>query len=47
LVIALSLLGVRISAQDSGALDELARRAAGPGGEAAVSLLGANVGSEA
>ena len=46
LVVALGLLGVRVTAQDSRALDELARRAAGPGGEAAVSLLGANVGSE-
>ena len=45
MVVALRLLGVRVATQDSRSLDELARRAAGPGGEAAVSLLGANVGS--
>jgi alkylation response protein AidB-like acyl-CoA dehydrogenase len=47
LVVALSLLGVSVTAEASRSLDELARRAADPGGEAAVSLLGANVGSEA
>jgi alkylation response protein AidB-like acyl-CoA dehydrogenase len=45
MVVALRLLGVRVATQDSRSLDELARRAGGPGGEAAVSLLGANVGS--
>ena len=46
LVVALRLLGGKVTAQDSRALDELARRAAGPGGEAAVSLLGAELWSE-
>jgi alkylation response protein AidB-like acyl-CoA dehydrogenase len=46
LVVVLRLLDVTDTAQDSRALDELARRVAGAGGEAAVSLLGANVGSE-
>jgi hypothetical protein len=46
LVVALRLLGVRVAAQDSRSLDELARRAADPGGEAAVSLLGAELWSE-
>jgi len=40
MVIALRLLGVTITADATGSLDELARRAAGPGGTAAVSLLG-------
>jgi alkylation response protein AidB-like acyl-CoA dehydrogenase len=40
LVVALRLLGVGGTAQDSSSLDELAHRVAGPGGAAAVSLLG-------
>ena len=45
LVVALRLLGVRVTAQDSRSLDELARRAASPGGggEGGVSLLGAEL----
>jgi hypothetical protein len=45
MVVALRLLGVRVATQDSRSLNELARRTAGLGGEAAVSLLGANMGS--
>ena len=41
MVVALRLLGVSVTEEACGSLDELARRAAGPGGEAAVSLLGA------
>ena len=48
LVVSLGLLGARVvTAQDGRSLDDLARRADGPGGDAAVSLLGANAGSEA
>jgi alkylation response protein AidB-like acyl-CoA dehydrogenase len=41
LVVALGLLGVRVADDAGPSLDELARRTAGPCGEAAVSLLGA------
>jgi hypothetical protein len=43
MVVALRLLGVSVAADVSGSLDELARRACAPGGEAAVSLLGAEL----
>jgi alkylation response protein AidB-like acyl-CoA dehydrogenase len=43
MVVALRLLGVSVAAEVCGSLDELARRACGPGGEAAVSLLGAEL----
>jgi alkylation response protein AidB-like acyl-CoA dehydrogenase len=41
MMVALRLLGVSVTQEACGSLDELARRAAGPGGEAGVSLLGA------
>jgi alkylation response protein AidB-like acyl-CoA dehydrogenase len=43
MVVVLRLLGVSVAADVSGSLDELARRACAPGGEAAVSLLGAEL----
>ena len=43
MVVALRLLGVSVAAEECGSLDELARRACAPGGEAAVSLLGAEL----
>ena len=46
LVVALRLLGGGVATLDCRALDQLARRAAGPGGETAVSLLGAELWSE-